>query len=234
MPPSTPTLTLARASGTSFTASVTGDASATHTLYYGTSGSAPTTAWGVTVAGSGDFGTVTGLSPNGSYAAYAVASEAGSYSLPGFAWVSLAAAGTLAGAVHAWFNGDAALVAAIPGGLWTGEVPEGTSFPYAWLELPEATSLPNFVDQLEASRVVFHVWAVGAEAAQLAAEKVRARFDYRQLDAYGDSACVGMVPRHWRLQCEGLRDPAGRLVFRAVVGYQVLTQRPRASAPGRV
>lgn len=227
-PPSQPTLTLARLSGTSFSASVSGgDPSATHSLYYARPGVSVFTTASSTVTGNGSFSNVTGLVTNATYVAYAVGLLSGSYSLPGFSWVSLAAPGDLAGAVHQLFSGDPALAAAVPGGLWTGEVPEGTAFPYAWLELPEELTLPTTVDQLESAKLSFHLWGIGAEAASDAAIALKAVFDYATLPPFGDSVSVGTWPVSRRLQCEGLRDASSRLVFRSVVTYRVVTQRPR-------
>ncbi len=228
--PATPTLVLTAASSSSFSASFSGgDAGATHHLQYRVVGAASDTEHPSTVVGSsGSFAPVTGLADNCTVVGYCYGVVgSSSASLPGFAWVSLASPEDLAGAVHAFAAGDPALSAALPGGLWTGEVPEGTAMPYAWLETPETLSIPNFVSQMESHRVNFHVWAAGARAASSVARLVKSRFDYATLDPFGDQTHVGTLPRSFRLQCENLRDSSSRLIYRAVVTLHFLCQLPR-------
>mgnify|MGYP001617655917 FL=1 len=165
MPPPTPTLALTRTSSSSFTAAVSGgSASATHSLQYRLVGATQDTS-ATPITGNGAFAPITDLVDHATYWAWSAGLESGSYSQPAWGWVSLASPQDLLGAFHTHWYGDPALVTAVPGGLWTGEVPEGTAYPYAWLELPNVTSHPNFVNQIESSNVVTHVWAQGVAAA---------------------------------------------------------------------
>jgi hypothetical protein len=228
--PATPSLTLTRLSSSSFSAAYTGgDASATHYLQYRVAGAALDTQHPDTPSGaSGSFAPVTGLADNATVVAYCYGVVGTtSSSLPHFQWKSLASPDDLAGAVHAFAAGDPALSEALVGGLWTGEVPEGTAMPYAWLETPETVTVPNFVTQMESHRVNVHVWAAGARAASAAARLVKARFDYATLPAFGDQTHIGTLPRSFRLQCENLRDSSSRLIYRAVVTLHLLCQLPR-------
>ena len=227
MPPPTPALALARVSSSSFSASVSGgSASATHSLYYRLPGASTDTLAG-TRSGNGAFTAVSGLQDHATYVAWAVGEESGSYSLPHFQWVSLADPEDLLGAVHERWYGDPTLSALVAGGLWTGEVPEGTAYPYAWVEMPESTAHPNFVSQVESSRITFHIWAVGAASASACARSLRARLDWQSISPFASAVCVSCSPRGERLACEGLRDSQARLVFRSTVTYQILVQRPR-------
>lgn len=228
--PAQPSLTLTALGPTSFRASVAnGSAGATHTLYYRQTGSGADTT-GPSISGNGSAD-VANLSPSATYFAWVVGSESGAYSLPGFASVSLATADTLAGAFHRRFNGDPSLVAALSGGLWTGEVPEGTAPPYAWLDLPATSSAPLFESELEISRALVHVFAVGAESAESLASQFKACFDYQTLDFNPRPAfprsCVLCIPKRYRLVCERVRYKDTSLVFRASLVWHVVTQKDR-------
>lgn len=226
MPPPQPSLSLSRVSATSFSASVSGGSvSATHTLYYRKAGASSDTT-GPSLVGNGGLGTMSGLSANATYQAWAVGLEGGSYSLPGFAYVSLAQPETLAAGLHAHFNGSAALTAGVTGGMWTGEVPEGTAPPYVWLDVQEVRQVPNFVDQLEYARVFAHLYGLGAEQTETMAYRFKGHFDYGELSISGVD-CVALLPTTYRLVSEAMRHRDGRLVFRAVMGYNAILQRPR-------
>lgn len=227
MLPPTPILALSRLSSSSFSATVAGgSASATHSLYYREIGASGDGLWG-SIVGNGSFAPITGLRHHSTYQAWAVGLESGSYSLPSISTVSLADPGDVLGAIHAWWASDPSLSSLVAGGLWTGEVPEGTPYPYAWLDSPSTDSMPNLKDQIEAHGITFHVWAIGAASAESCARAVKSRFDYRTLPSFGDSSFISSTPVRKSLRCENLRDKSGNLVFRSSLTYRILTQLPR-------
>lgn len=227
--PTTPSLSLARLTSTSFRASVAGgDPALTQRVYYREVGGGVDAPAG-SVPGAAGSVDVTGLAESGQYQAYAVGDDAAGqrYSLPFLAWVSLAAPDSLAEAFHARWYAQPALVSLVTGGLWTGEVPEGTEPPYAWLDVAGVDPLPLMADeQLEPSRAVVHVYAEGAAAAEACARRVRTAFDYQTLP-FAAAASVSLRPLHYRLVCEGVRYKQGQLVYRAALTYHALVQRSR-------
>lgn len=134
----------------------------------------------------------------------------------------------LSTAIHERFEGSLAATA-IPGGLWTDEVPEGTAYPYAWLDLSQVDTVYNFVSRGEYGRIGVHVYGLGADAAETAMEAFKSRFDGCKL-AYTEESgfhSIFFVPLRYRLVGENLRHQTGALVFRASQTYLTLTQRPR-------
>lgn len=226
--PPTPTLTLASPSSTSFTATIAGGSSgAVHTLYYRKTGALLDTTHSPTLTGNGVF-SVTGLEVGAHYSAHVVGAEGGFLSLPAFGWVALAQTNTLAQAVHTHFNADGSLVAAITGGLWTGEVPEGTDPPYAWLDISDVASNPTFEQEFEAARVTVHIYARGAAQAESLAALWKDGFDYETLGfPLGGVSSVMLIPRRYRLVNEMVRYKDSALVYRTVLTYHVLLQKDR-------
>lgn len=225
-----PTLALAAASPTSFTATAGGTPGRDTTVYYRRVGDSVDTTLG-TVSGSGVL-TATGLSPGASYQAYATTSEAsGGLSPPAFAWVSLASgeANHVSTAFHSHFNSSAPLVAELPGGLWTGEVPEGTPLPYAWLDVSSVDTSPTFEQEFDRASVTVHVFALGAAAVEKIVAVWRAAFNYETITFPDPStaACVQLFQRRYRLVCELVRHRDSRLVYHGILTYHLLVQRPR-------
>lgn len=224
-PPTQPSLTLSAVSTTSFQAVVSGaDAGDTVTLYYRQVGATQDTQ-GPSQTGNGTL-TVTGLVDSGQYQAFVVASNGTSFSLPAYGYVSLGTSDLLSAAVHAQFNQNGALVQAIPGGMWTGEVPEGTNPPYVWLDLPDTQTTPIFVDYFERSFFHAHLYAIGAQQAEAAAAAFKAVFDWCSLP-FQTAGSVWCQPRRKRLIPEKARWKDGTLMYRVVLTYDVLAQYPR-------
>lgn len=224
----TPSISVVADSATAFTVTVSGTAGRDTTIYYRAVGTSVDTTAGI-VSGSGTL-TVTSLSTGGSYQLYAVTSEAsGGYSLPAFAVVSLAQDNHLSTAFHNHFNNQATLVAAMTGGLWTGEVPEGTEMPYAWLDVSSVDTSPTFEDEFDRGLVTIHIYGLGAAVVERMAKLWRASFNYATL-TFADpttATCIQLFQRRYRLVCELVRHRDSRLVYHAILTYHVLVQIPR-------
>lgn len=201
-----------------------------YTLYYQVVGASSFTI-GPSVTGNGSFALITGMPVNAQIVAYSAGYDGTSYGLPGFATLSLASPSTLSGAIQSMFSTTPTLVSLFTGGLWTGEVPEGASPPYAWLDLPDTATMPNFVDQFESSRVVVNIFAVGAAAAENCAMQFKAAFDYDNADltfsAASGATTIMLMPIGYKLTCEMMRAKNGQLIYRATLIYRILVQRPR-------
>lgn len=131
----------------------------------------------------------------------------------------------LSQAVHAQFASSSDLVAGISGGLWTGEIPEGTTPPYAWLDLTNTNISPIFEDFFEHSTFAVHIYAIGAAQAEQLGSLFRTAFDWQELPFSSDASCIWLKPRRYRLVPERARWKDGTLMFRAVIVYDVLVQR---------
>lgn len=133
-------------------------------------------------------------------------------------------------AFHRHFNNHPYLVTAVAGGFWTGEVPEGVPYPYAYLHLNHVDSLPLMSSyQMEFGRTSVHVYALGAESAEATIQLFKKAFDYQDLpfDPGTDTHCVSMVPSRYQLVSENLRHKSGKLVFRATQSYSLVVQKPK-------
>ena len=135
-------------------------------------------------------------------------------------------ADTLSAAIHKKFNSDASLTSTITGGLWTGEIPEGTSPPYAWLDLPDMATTPFFEGLFERSTFVVHIYGIGAQQAEDCADAFKQTFDYTSL-SFISAASIWCQPRRYRLIPEKARWKDGTLMYRVVLTYDVLAQRDR-------
>ncbi len=137
-------------------------------------------------------------------------------------------ADTLSAAIHNKFQQSSALVSAISGGLWTGEVPEGSRSPYAWLEIAGIDSIPLIgIDEFEYARFIVHIYGPGAETVEAAAFLFKDAFDYKDL-FFSTRACISVQPLSYRLLSESLRSASGVLMFRAVLLYRVHIQNPKS------
>jgi len=227
--PAKPTLTLTPTSSTSFDALVAGTPGLdTAVTYYAVGFPGVDYTAGV-VSGTGTL-SVTGLSEGASYFVYAVTQDVGGYSPPAFATVSLAQDNHVSTAFHNHFNNDAPLVAALTGGLWTGEVPEGTEMPYAWLDVSSVDTSPcTFEGEFDRALVTVHVFGLGASVVERIATLWRAAFNYKQL-AFPDpstAASIQLFQRRYRLVCEMVRHRDSRLIYHAILTYHALVQHPR-------
>lgn len=182
---------------------------------------------GPTMVGNGAL-TVSSLVANGQYVAFVVADNGSAYSPPSYAYVSLAQQGDLlSAAVQARFASYPALVAVLPGGLWTGEVPEGTSPAYGWLDVGPINPTPTTEDRFDRARFTAHLYAVGANAAEACALQWQSVFDWQAL-TFATASSVWVVPRSYRLIPEPVRYKDGTLMFRAFMAYECLAQRARS------
>ncbi len=228
-PPTQPSLSLSRVSSTSFSAAISGDAGVTNTLNYAISGSILPYTSAPSITGNGSI-TVTNLVNNGSYNAYAFAYSAvsDSYSLPNFKFLSLSQPDTLTASLHQLFSSSPALVAAISGGMWTGEIPESTSPPYCWLDISDVQTAPTFEQEYDAGRVTFNIFALGAESAETCANLLKSVFDYSVLTfSSASTTCIQLMPKRYKLICEMVRYKDSSLVYRAVLSYHTLLQLDR-------
>ncbi len=226
-----PSLSLSRVNSTSFSAAITdGDNALTHALYYWQASNPTRISPGPTIVGLGSLGTLSGLQVNGVYQAFAIATNGTTaYSLPSpLSSVSLAASDTLSAAFHTRFNASPTLSTLLPGGLWTGEVPEGTAPPYGWLDISRIITSPTFEQQFEAGKLTLHLLTIGAEAAEALALQVKAWFDYQRLTFSSNATtCIQLLPRDYRLVCEMIRYKDSSLIYRVILTYHILIQKDR-------
>jgi hypothetical protein len=199
----------------------------TTTVYYQAVGSTQQQT-GPSRNGSGAV-TLGGLSEGNSYLFFVISTLNTDFSLPSVIHVNLVQGElTLTGAIHNRWNQDLALSQAVVGGLWTGEVPEGTAQPYTWLEVPRVMGRPYFADRFDRCIVLFHTYAVGAALAETCAQLIRDRFDEKPLSFNSNiTKAVYMLERMYRLVCEGTRSRDNQLVFRTIQTYEIYTQKPR-------
>lgn len=136
---------------------------------------------------------------------------------------------SLSQAWHNHFNKSASLKAAIPGGIWTGQVPEGTLYPYAWADIAQVNTHYTMLNRMEYARIFTHIYALGAEDVEAVAGKFKDHYDESRLEfAVGSQAyCVAVIPQTYKLLSENLRHKSGALIFRASLLYFVLYQRSR-------
>jgi|SRR5581483_3372875 len=223
-----PGLSLARTSNTSFSASISGDGGNTHRLFYRKIGDLLDTT-GPTLVGSGSVN-VLGLTSQGQYLAYVVADDGiSSYSRPTFKAVSLAATDSLTGAMIARFDANPITVEMITGGMWAGEVPEHVEPPYCHIEQSVATTLPNFVDEIEFSRVLVQVFALGYDNCYKAVRQLKSTYDYQSLTFSSFAGTVGIWPLSWRVYNERRRWRDNEVIHRGVLTWRVGAEKPRAS-----
>lgn len=225
--PASPIVVLTALSGTSFEADVTGTPALTSTVFYRKVGDDVDSTAG-TVSGDGVV-TVTNLEEGGTYQVFVVTANSDGYSLPAFGVVSLAQDNHISTAFHTHLNSNAGLVAALPGGLWTGEVPEGTNMPYAWLDITAVETSPTFEQEFDRAVVTVHIYGLGASVVENIVTLWRAAFNYKTLSfpSPNSAACVQLFQKRYRLVCELIRHSDSRLIYHAILTYHVLVQHPR-------
>ena len=136
-------------------------------------------------------------------------------------------ADSLYAAVLTKFNASAALVAAIPGGLWTDQVAEGTALPFCVL-LPGTKSIEwsSGSPYLETVLIQFAIFAKGLAAAEAAGDLLKAAFDFATL-TFSAAVSVALYREGELPQAEELRAPDGELVYQLPIDYRVIVQRAR-------
>ena len=226
--PTRPTLALSRVSNTAFNATISGGGVAnTHRLFYRLLGATSDTTGG-TLVGNGVI-TTSFLESQGQYLVHVVADDnLDGYSLPAIGTVSLVETDSPFTAIHAKWNGSPSLVAAVTGGLWSGEVPEYVEPPYCHFDSSIVSSRYVFEDEIEEARVTFMVYAFGYQATYDLCRQIKATFDYQTL-TFSTSGSVGIWPITWRVSNEGLRWKDNRLVHRGTVSYRMAVHRTRSS-----
>src|SRR5688572_22715160 len=85
-------------------------------------------------ASPGQWSIMAGLRPGAEYVLWVAGRLGAYYTRPDFVAVSLAALDTVLAAVKRAFGASAAAQRALPGGLWTNEVPEEAELPYGYVE----------------------------------------------------------------------------------------------------
>lgn len=228
--PTAPTVTLLRLSFTSFRVTIDGDPGVTHTVRYRKFGDELFSTWATTLTGDGTLD-LTGLTSGKSYQVYVV-SDGGvgnGYSLPTVKQISLGSdTDSLLAAIKTKYLADALVIAAIPGGIWEGEVPESAadSLPYAYLDLSRISYLHYTEGSFELCDLDFHIYAVGAAAAQNAAKTLKNSFDWCTDLTFSEGSCTQFMPTAYEVVCEMVRYRNTNLIYRAIVSYEAMVQRP--------
>jgi len=162
---------------------------------------------------------------------YAVTIGPDGFSVPTFAWAFPLAPDDLLGSVHAHFNSYPTLSGLVPGGMWTGEIPEtgengeDLEIPYGSVEVNgtefEWTTENSY---LEKSRLAFTFWASGAKEASAIMRAFQDSYDWETIPVtsaeFVSSHCL-----HRRLQSVPARDREGNLVFVGSLTYEVILHR---------
>jgi SepF-like predicted cell division protein (DUF552 family) len=134
-------------------------------------------------------------------------------------------ADSLLRAIHDRFT-SSGLSATIQGGLWTSEVPEDVEFPYAAVE-HESTRYEHTISAgsrkwVEHARVVFHLYAPGAEAVEdLVEVLVEAYAGGANVLAMDHKRVQAVLPDDLTVVSEAARDRDGHLIFRASVCFDI-------------
>lgn len=227
--PTQPTLSLTRASSTSFLAALSGDNSGTTYSLYGKKIWSGTFELLGTRTNSGSL-TVSGLEANVAYVVYAVASN-GEYSLPAVSYVSLNEADSLAAAIKRKWDALPSLVT-LAGNLFTQEVPENLEgeevvLPYSWINIGSSKFDWTFETlYFEHTDVDFYILVKGLETAEQAASEFRTQFDWEAL-TFDDplNKCLIVAPTDYQLSKEFLSYKDGYPVHSVKVSYHVCTER---------
>lgn len=118
-------------------------------------------------------------------------------------------------AVQARFDFLLPAQAALPGGLWTGDVPEGLAMPYGVLSEGDTQFEWTFEDSYwEKGTVDIVVYAVGDAAVVEALRQFELAFDWEELDFAGDDSLLQTYPAvRGKIRGEALKDKNGDQVF---------------------
>ena len=136
-------------------------------------------------------------------------------------------ADSLFGALLVKFNASAALVAALPGGLWMGQVAEGTALPFCvLLTTGQTVEWSTGSPYVESSLIQFVVFAKGLATAEAAADLLKAAFDFAAL-TFTSAVTLALYREGYLPQADELRAPDGEIVYGVTVDYRVMIQRAR-------
>jgi hypothetical protein len=126
-------------------------------------------------------------------------------------------------AVSAAIAQDATLAGSLPGGVWTGEIPEGRAMPYASLEV-DTTAWDFTSGGADLEKTTFSVvaFATGAEVLDNLLDRLQTflnDFDYAASFANNDWLAF-LLPARRTTRSEFARDPNGNQVFTGVVMFE--------------
>jgi hypothetical protein len=124
------------------------------------------------------------------------------------------------------YNSDALLKELIPGGVWLGEVPEGSdgdvrSMPYIQLETSSTSYEWTFEDaNIETSLINVHFFATGADTIDTICDAWQDSFNWQDLPGTNsETICVELTTDS--LMADSIRDKEGNLVYFASQTYLV-------------
>ncbi len=139
-------------------------------------------------------------------------------------------ADTLLKAIHRRFT-NAGLSGTITGGLWTSEVPEDTELPYCAV-FHEGTQYEHMMrggakTWVEHSRASFHIYAAGAENAEVAGDAVLEAFTGGTHDTlpYHTKRCCHCLIDSMSVTPETVRYRDGSLVYCARLVFDILVSK---------
>ena len=116
---------------------------------------------------------------------------------------------------------------AVPGGLWTGEVPEGQSLPYGTITVRQSSYEWIFSDSyIEHVEIEIIMYAVGADALDEALNEIEGTFNWEEdLLFPPDDVLIHVYPLPRTTRGEFARDVDGNQVFSGSLGYHVSVWR---------
>lgn len=139
------------------------------------------------------------------------------------------------GALHAAFETNPSLLAKVPGGLWTGEVPDrdpdtraSVEKPYCRVDL-EGSEYDWLLGTARhvTTKFCFTVVAVGAEACQQALDALEDEYTWGDLSFPGSTAShVRTLLLRRDMRSDPTRDPDGNVLYVGVLLYDVLVFIP--------
>lgn len=131
------------------------------------------------------------------------------------------------GAIVNAFSGNSTLTALLPGGMYTGQIPETVALPFVAI-LPGDTSVTwmtgtTYIEEVALDLVVFAQTAAAAETAAFAVNKA---LQFVTL-AFTNAVCIAVYRTGYRPEAELLRAPNGEIVYSVHSSYQVYVQRSK-------
>jgi hypothetical protein len=173
--------------------------------------------------GEGDL-FASNLESHRGYIVWCVAEDNTGYSLPVIQQVSLLQTDSLTGAIVAKFDTQPELLAACPGGIWTGEVPEDQEPTYVYLEVGGTTYLYTFAGSYVERTEVTVSFIGTAESVERAKDAFQASYDWASLPlTRGELTQVLLLGND--LRSESMRWKDGTLVFRGRLVYEVMVTK---------
>jgi Protein of unknown function (DUF3168) len=127
---------------------------------------------------------------------------------------------TLLGALVAHFQADASLTAAVSGGIWVSQIPEGVQLPFVCLlhggEVPDWTFERDYVED---GQVQFVAYALGCANAESIATLIKAAFDWTDL-TIANAISIQVERTNYQVSVTDLfRAPSGEIVYQAATDY---------------